>query len=106
MDRTLEPAWLGDAHLKDEVFRQLSVAMARNGSNGGDEIVQAEAEAILRGDIPYLYMRTDTRDLYEDGRIVCADFFYQSCIDYVCSRIDYLNEEDLAFEKRYVQDID
>ena len=99
MDRTLEPAWIGDEHLADEVYRQLSVAMERNGSKNGDGIIRAETDAILRGDIPYLYMRTDTRDLYEDGRVVCTDFFRQNCIDHVQSRIDHLNETDLAFEK-------
>ena len=99
MDRTLEPAWLGDEHLEEEVYKQLSVAMERNGSKKGSEIIRAETDAILRGDIPYFYMRTDSCDLYENGRIVCTDFFHHSCIDHVRSRIDYLSEADLTFEK-------
>ena len=103
LDKTLEPAWIEDPSLHDEVFKQLTVAMARSGSENTDGIAEAETEAVLRGDIPYMYIRTDTRDLYMDGRIVYHDFFSICCIDHVLSRIDYLNEKDLAFEEALLQ---
>ncbi len=103
LDKTLEPAWIEDPSMKDEVFKQLSVAMKRSGAEKTNEITWAETEAILRGDIPYMYIRTDTRDLYMDGRIVYHDFFSKSCIDTVLSRIDYLNDRDLEFEEALLQ---
>lgn len=102
-DKIFEPAWLEDPHLEEELFRQLSVAMKRSGSENADEITAAEADAMLRGDIPYMYIRADSCDLYADGKVIYPDFFRQSCIDYVHSRIDHLSEKDLAFEEALLQ---
>lgn len=98
-DKTLEPAWIEDPSLRDEVFQQMSVAMKRSGAVNTDEIAAAETDAILRGDIPYMYIRTDAGDLYMDGRIVHQNFFAQTCIDHVLSRIDNLSDKDLSFEE-------
>ena len=103
LNKTLEPAWIEDPSLKEEVFKQLSLAMKRSGTENTDEITAAETDAILRGDIPYMYIRTDACDLYMDGRVVHPDFFSSSCIDYVLSRIDYLNDRDLEFEEALLQ---
>lgn len=98
MDKVTEPAWIEDPDVRNELVRQLNVAMKRSGSSDAGDIAEAEADAIMRGDIPYMYIRTDSTDLYSEGRTVYKNFFRESCIDYVLSRIDYLNETDLAYE--------
>lgn len=72
--------------------------MKRSGARDADEIAQAETESLLAGDIPYLYTRTDTCDLYAGNKVVYKDFFRVSCLDNACFRLDHLSEEDLAFE--------
>ena len=93
------PSWVGDESLRNELFDRLSIAMKRSGSDKADDITKSEVEAILRGDVPYIYMRTDACDLYADGRVVFKDFFAVSCIDSVIDRIDHMNEADLGFEE-------
>ena len=92
------PAWITDDNLREELFDKLSLAMRRSGNDKAGDITNAEVDAILRGDIPYIYMRTDECDLYADGKIVYKDFFVTSCIDNVLDRIDHLNEADMEFE--------
>lgn len=103
MEKTLESAWVEDPNVRDSVFEALSVAMKRNGSDKADDLTNAETDAIMRGDIPYIYMKTDSCDLYADGRDVYKDFFALSCIDNILSRIDYLSESDLEFEERLLR---
>ncbi len=98
LNKITEPAWIEDPGVRDELVRQLNVAMKRSGATNAGDIAEAEADAMMRGDIPYMYIRTNTTDLYSEGRTVYRNFFRQSCIDYVLSRIDYLNEIDLAYE--------
>lgn len=97
--KILEPGWLRDETLKDHLFEKLSVAMKRRGVENADAITEAETEALLRGDIPYFYSRTDSRDLYADGKAVFQDFFRVTGLEHLLSRIDYLSREDMAFEE-------
>ena len=99
LQKTLEPAWVEAPDVKKSLFEALSVAMKRSGSSAADDITNAETDALLRGDIPYIYTRTDSCDLYADGRVVFTDFFRVGCIDNILSRIDYMSESDLAFEE-------
>ena len=98
LEKTLEPGWIEEPKVKEELFRELSVAMKRSGSGHADLITEAECDAILRGDIPYVYTMTDSADLYAEGKNVFPGFFSGSPMDSVLSRIDYLSETDLAFE--------
>lgn len=98
LQRIRQPGWLTDPGLRAELERHLSLAMERSGVPGAEEISKEEAEALLQGDIPYFYMSADSRDLYENGRVVFPEFFRVSCVDHLLSRIDYLNEQDLKFE--------
>ena len=99
LKRTWEPSWMQDEHLREALYEKLSVAMRRNGVETADKITDSEIEAILRGDIPYFYSRTDSCDLYADGEVVFPDFFRVNSIDHLLSRIDHLSKEDMAFEE-------
>ena len=88
-----------DEHLREALYEKLSVAMKRNGVETADRITDSEIEAVLRGDIPYFYSRTDSCDLYADGEVVFPDFFRVNSMDHLRSRIDYLSKEDMAFEE-------
>ncbi len=99
LQKTLEPAWIEAPDLRSSLFDALSVAMKRSGASQADSITGAETDALIRGDIPYIYTRTDTRDLYADGHVVFKDFFRVSCIDNILSRVDYMSEKDLSFEE-------
>ena len=98
MDSMMEPGWLSDDSRRDEIYKGFSRALKRSGYEGEDGIASAETDALMRGDIPYLYTRADGRDLYADGRIVCKDFFAGSSLDNILARLDYLGEDDLRFE--------
>ncbi len=98
IDRILEPGWIKDSNLREELVQKFSVAMKRSGSVQAGDITNAETDAVLRGEIPYFCARTDSCDLYADGRVVFRNFFQQSCLDHVLSRIDHLSEIDRAFE--------
>lgn len=108
-NRILQPGWLADPGLKDELVKKLSLALERSGVTGeagasetavrdAARIAETEADALLRGDIPYAYTIADSRDLYMDGKMVYRDFFGMSCMDHILSRIAYLSPEDMAFE--------
>lgn len=99
LKRTREHAWMQDEHLEDALFEKLSVAMKRSGAENADRITRAEVAAILRGDIPYFYSRTDSCDLYADGELVFPDFFSENAVDHLLARIDHLSAEDMAFEE-------
>ena len=99
LKRTWEPSWMQDEHLREALYEKLSVAMKRNGVETADRITDSEIEAVLRGDIPYFYSRTDSCDLYADGEVVFPDFFRVNSMDHLRSRIDYLSKEDMAFEE-------
>lgn len=99
LDNMMQPGWLSDDNRRDEIYKGLSRALKRSGYEGDDEAASAETDAIMRGDIPYLYTLADGRDLYADGRIVYKDFFSGSSLDNILSRLDYLGEEDLRFEE-------
>ena len=99
LKRTWEPAWMRDEHLREALYEKLSIAMKRNGVEIADQITNSEIDAVLRGDIPYFYSRTDSCDLYADGKVVFPDFFRVSSIDHLMSRIDYLSKEDMKFEE-------
>ena len=101
--RMLEPNWLKDSEQESKLYELLSRGLLRNGSSNIHAATQAEVQAILRGDIPYFYLKADGCDLYAEGEIVYPDFFPQSCIEHLVSRIQYLSEADLAFEEALIQ---
>jgi|GEM_PF-1669068 len=98
LEKSTQIGWIDDPKLTDELFRQLSLGLERSGVENGERVAHAEVAAILRGDIPYVYTKTDSVDLYMDGEVVFESFFVRSCVDNVCARLDYLSEEDLRFE--------
>ena len=99
LKRTWEPSWLQDEHLREALFEKLSIAMKRNGAENADKITNSEIDAVLRGDIPYFYSRTDSCDLYADGEVVFPDFFRVSSMEHLLSRINYLSHDDMVFEE-------
>lgn len=98
LDKILEPGWIEDKGLKEELDKMLSLALKRSGSDADHDVTEAERESLLRGDIPYLYMKADECDLYAEGRVVYPDFFPGSCLDHILSRLDCLSEADMRFE--------
>ncbi|MBP5262278.1 MAG: type 2 lantipeptide synthetase LanM family protein [Clostridiales bacterium] len=100
---SMKPGWIGDAGLRQDLYGKLAVAMARSGSSRADDITNAEVDAIMRGDVPYIYLRTDSRALYADGHVVFDEFFRVSVIDNVIARIGHLCEEDLEFESKLLK---
>ena len=100
LEKTYEPVWLNDDNVEDILYEQLSLALKRDGNTGDDKIALLETKSIIRGDIPYLYMKAGCKDLYMEDNVVYPDFFKQSCLDNLIDRIDYLSKEDLVFEKK------
>ncbi len=99
LEKLRSPAWLRDHGVRKALTEELNRAMTRSGLKHADKIVTSECDALLRGDIPYFSIRTDSRDLSADGTAVYTDYFRNTCIDHVCARIDHMNEADLAFEE-------
>ena len=103
LEKTLEPGWIKDPSLRDQLFKELSVAMKRSGVSDADAIAEAETDSILRGDIPYVYTMFDSPDMYADGTMVYKNFFSSSPKDAALSRLAYLSEADLAFETKLLE---
>lgn len=99
LEKLHSPAWLRDHGVRAALNVELNRAMARSGLTQADKIITSECDALLRGDIPYFSIRTDSRDLFADGIAVYPDYFRNTCMDHVCERIDRMNEADLAFEE-------
>lgn len=97
LNKTLEPNWLNDPNLEKEILKHLSIALQREGDKDVT-IAICETKALLQNDIPYFYTKADQKDLYSEGEAVAKDFFSQTCIDHLLSRIDHFSEADLAFE--------
>ena len=101
--RMLEPNWLKDPCLEETLYKHLSQGLLQSGASNVQAATKAETTAILRGDIPYFYLRADGYDLYAEGEIVYPNFFPQSCIEHLYSRIQYLSEADLSFEEALIE---
>ena len=99
LEKLHSPAWLKDHDVRPALNEELNRAMARSGLTQADKIITSECDALLRGDIPYFFIRTDSRDLFADGTAVYPDYFRNTCIDHICERIDRMNEAELAFEE-------
>ena len=103
LEKLGSPAWLKDPERGNALRKELGRAMLRSGALDGERVIQSECDALLEGDIPYFYMRADSRDLYADGHVVFENYFPQTCLDYSLERIDRMNEADLAFEEALLQ---
>ncbi|MBQ9159305.1 MAG: type 2 lantipeptide synthetase LanM [Erysipelotrichaceae bacterium] len=97
LNKTLEPNWLNDPDREKEILKHFSLALQREGDDDLT-IAASETKALLRNDIPYFYTKADQKDLYSEGKVVAKDFFSQTCIDHLLSRINNFSEADLAFE--------
>ena len=99
LEKLHSKAWLKDHVVREALSEELRRAMLRSGLKHADKIVTSECDALLRGDIPYFSIRTDSRDLSADGTAVYTDYFRNTCMDHVCERINRMNEADLEFEE-------
>ncbi len=99
LEKLRSKAWLKEHGVREALTDELNRAMFRSGLEHAEEIVASECDALLRGDIPYFSIRTDSRDLSADGTAVYPEYFRNTCIDHICERIDRMNEAELAFEE-------
>ncbi|HEX4488691.1 MAG TPA: type 2 lanthipeptide synthetase LanM, partial [Terriglobales bacterium] len=65
-------------------------------------IYRAEIDALERLDFPYFAYSSDSEDLFADGRVVVADFFQESGLKRVISRVRKLSEEDLRVQTDFI----
>ena len=63
----------------------------------------AEADALLRGDIPRFYTFGNSTDLYADGRVIVKDFMCQSAVDAALGHLRCMGEQTLAQETALVR---
>lgn len=67
-------------------------------------ILQAERQAIMRGDIPLFVARVDRCALFtEDDEIITEDYFTKSSFDYALERMSNLEEGDLVWQLRLIR---
>ncbi|SCW61619.1 Lantibiotic modifying enzyme [Ruminococcaceae bacterium YRB3002] len=96
---SMKPGWIGDPGLREHLYSQLKVAMERSGSDSAADITNAEVDAVMRGEIPYICTVTDTCDLVADGHVVYEGFFRGGCVQNTLMRIDNMGSADMAFEE-------
>ena len=66
-------------------------------------INQREIESMRNGDIPYFYVMSDSKGLWDENKCIVEDAFELSPIDHMKFRISKFSEKDLEFEKNIIQ---
>lgn len=101
--RMLEPARLRDGSARDELMEALLRGPARSGMPAPEAIAEAEADAVMSGEIPYFYMRSDECGLWSGDREVCPGFMPQSPLDNALARLEHMGPADLRFEESLIR---
>lgn len=63
----------------------------------------SEKTSLLRGDIPYFYVKGDERMLCSDTGTTESDYFYQTAAERVSERLDKLHAFDLDRQSQYIK---
>lgn len=67
-------------------------------------ILQAERQAMVRGDIPLFVAKTDSCALFtEDGSVITETYFEKSAFDHMLHRLSTLDERDLVWQLRLIK---
>ncbi len=79
-----------------KILKQDSVAPAQ-------EIYAHQTEALMRQELPYFYTYGDSHDLYGSGKIVCNDYFTESCVERCLKLLSEMNGSEKQFEMHVIR---
>lgn len=68
-----------------------------------DDVLRAERNSLLRGDIPKFTMRTDDDAVYYEGSVVCSTDFERTGIERVLDRVDDMSVEDKRYQRMQIE---
>jgi type 2 lantibiotic biosynthesis protein LanM len=94
LDESLHPDMLRDETDRDNLFDRLAIASER--APYFRAVVSAEREDLLRGDIPLFRAEPGSRNLWGSTGTPIGEFFDESGLTLVQSRLNTLGDEDLA----------
>ena len=96
--RLLGESWHPDL-LRDALDREYlleSLAVAMQGVDVADQLVDSEVRQLVRQDIPFFSTTVDSVDLFDDDGVLIPGFFERSGLEAVRDRVRGLSEPDLA----------
>ncbi len=106
-DRLLHPEFLRDGADRGIEFERLAQPFVELEANASHPppwgIYRAELQALERLDVPYFNFVSDSDVLLADEREVAAGFFLEPGLQYVISRLQSLDEEDLKTQSNFIR---
>lgn len=81
----------------------LPAILHRDSGETTPEIYAQETEALMRQEIPYFCTYGGSRDLYGSGRIVCRDYFRESCVERCLRILSGMQESEKQFEMQVIR---
>lgn len=70
-----------------------------------EEVRNSELKALRQDNIPYFFVKADSKNLYDVDGLVAEDLFAYSPVANAINRISSFSEEDLAFQLKLMHDI-
>lgn len=101
LEESFHPDVLRDALDRDRLLDRLWVGVVRQPYL--TQVIPAEREDLLRGDIPLFTTRPNSRDLWTSSNDRIADFFDASGIALVHRRLQQLSDDDLAQQRWFIR---
>ena len=96
------PENLKDEETRSRLKNHLYSVFRKGKKRNGEKISEREAEDIIYGDEPYFYTDTDCGNVYSEGDLLTTDYFDATPIQRSLEYLSIMSEEELAFEKRYI----
>ncbi|MCR5282971.1 MAG: type 2 lantipeptide synthetase LanM [Lachnospiraceae bacterium] len=103
LKKTYSPGWLQAPDLEEELLKTLFQIFEKTGEPTLHSLARAETRALLRGDIPYFYTKSDSLTLMGEDNESIANYFDKSAIQRAKERISNLCDSDLSFECALLQ---
>lgn len=70
-----------------------------------EKVRNSELKAMRHGNIPYFFVKADSKSLYDVDGLVAEDLFAYSPVKNAINRINRFSEEDLAFQLKLMHDV-
>lgn len=98
-----KPAALEDATWKEKVIAALGELHRQSGEHSQEDVVKAEEECIVAGDIPRFYTYSDELHLYIEDRIVKENYFTKTTVENACKLMQRMNPQDKEYEMEIIR---
>lgn len=89
--------------IQETLSRRLSTLHGAVRPDKWDDVLRAERNSLLRGDIPKFTMSTDDDGVYYEGKRVCSTDFDRTGVERVLDRIDDMSTEDKEYQRTQIE---